>query len=251
MRKKEEAHHLVDDEEKRWKTTPLGVRILIVYTSILALFYLIFGLTIPTNIFFGAVMFGLWARILNIVFLGVLVVIVTGFLMKKHWAGGVAFGFFLFEILNLLFSFILKFSMMKHAFIIITSAAVVLLNSLILWYIYEKREYFTDLRHFKSGKADRFFITAIVFLAVMMILSTATYAATMYKSTMETTDRMVEEIQGRSKEEAMFRCSFYEGNEKDVCYVVVATAYKNVPREICDDINDNFYKLTCMQAVII
>lgn len=250
MKKGEHSHHPVHDEEKRWKTTPLGVRILIIYTSVLALFYLIFGITIPTNIFFGIITLGLTAKILNIFFLAVLVVILIGFLMKKHWAGGIAFGFFLFEILNLVVSFVIKFSVMKHIFIVITSISVVLFNSLILWYLYEKREYFTDLRHFKSGKADKIFITCIISLAVLVIISTATYAATLYKTTIDITDKMVEEIEGESKEEAMFRCTSYEGDERDVCNLVIATAYKDIPKEICNDVSNSFYKIACLQAVI-
>lgn len=251
MKKGEKPHHLIDNEEKRWKTTPLGVRILIIYTCILALFYLIFGLAIPTNIFFGIIILGVLARVINLVFLAVLAVIVAGFLTKKHWAGKLAFGFFFFEVLNLAVSFAIKFNVMKHMFIVITSVSVILLNGLILWYLYEKRSYFTDLRHFKSGKADKIFITLIIALAVIVISSTTVYGAVVYSNTMELTDNMIEEIRGKTKEETMFRCSLYFGDERDICYLVAASAYKDVPGELCDEISDNFYRLACIQAVII
>ena len=250
MKKREKSHHSLHDVKKRWRTTPLGIRILIIYTSVLALFYLIFGLTIPTNIFFGIITFGAAARLLNLMFLAALITILSGFMLKKHWAGGAAAGFFLFEVLNLITSFAIRFNIMKHAFIVITSAAIVLLNTVIIWYLYEKREYFTDLRHFKSGKADRIFITSIIILSLMLILSTTTYAAALYSSTMKITDKMIYELGGMTKEQAMFYCSGYNEEERDVCYLVVATAYKGVQRSICDNIQNDFYRITCIQAVM-
>jgi hypothetical protein len=41
-----------------------------------------------------------------------------------------------------------------------------------------------------------------------------------------------------------------EGKEKDICYVVAASAYSDVPEYICNDVDDNFYRLACMQAVM-
>lgn len=251
MKRGKHAHHVRHDEEKRWKTTPLGVRILIIYTGILALFYLIFGVTIPTNIFFGVIAFGNWARALNLIFLVVLVAIVVGFLMKKHWAGKLAFVFFSFEILNLLSSFVLKYRILTQAFLVFVSVAIILLNFLILWYLYEKKSYFSDIRHFKTGKADKIFVTGIIFFVLIVLLSTASYATKMYKTTIELTNKMIEDLRGRTQAEALFRCSFYDNDEKDVCYLVAASAYKNVPRETCNEIENSFYRLTCMQAVIL
>jgi len=244
-------HKTIDDEKKRWHTTPLGIRILVIYTSFLALLYLLFGLTIPTNIFFGSITFGTWARILNLIFFAVLLATLTGLLMKKHWAGITAAGFFIFEIINITSSFIIRFNIMKNAFIIITSAAIITLNSIILWYLYEKREYFTDLRHFKSGKADKIFITAILSLAIMLIISTAAYAATMYTTTISKTNKIIYEIEGMTKEQAMFYCSGQQGEEKDICYLVSAAAYKDSQKETCSWIDNTFYRITCMQAVIV
>jgi hypothetical protein len=251
MKKGRESHHMIHDEEKRWHTTPLGMKILTIYTSILALLYLFFSITIPTNVFFGIVALGNAARLLNIAFLCILCAIIAGLLLKKHWAGGVACGFFIFEILNLAISLIVRRSLLENALVIMTSVVIVALNSLILWYLYEKREYFTDLRHFKSGKADRMFIIGIISLAAVLLLSACVYAAGMYKTTISLTDRMIDEMQGAAKEDALQRCSFYEGKEKDVCYVVAASAYQDVPGYVCDDVDDNFYRLACMQAVMI
>jgi hypothetical protein len=251
MKHRGEAHHLVNDEEKRWKTTPLGIRILIIYTSVLALLYLFFALTVPTNMFFGIAVFGSAAKLLNLAFLGALIIMIAGFVMKKHWAGGMAFGFFLFEILNLGISLSVRHVLLENILLMVSSIIIVLINCMILWYIYEKRDYFTDLRHFKSGQSDKFFIIGIISLAAVLILSTFAYAAAMYKPTIEITDKMIEEMNGKTMEEAVFRCSFYEGKEKDVCYLVAASAYRNAPEGICDNINNQFYKLTCAQAVML
>lgn len=251
MKKGRESHHLMHDEEKRWHTTPLGMKILIIYTSTLALLYLFFSLTIPTNIFFGMLSFGNAARIINLIFLCILIAIIIGLVMKKHWAGGIACGFFLFEIMNLVISLLVRRNLLENVLVIMTSAVIVALNSLILWYLYEKRGYFTDMRHFKSGKADRMFIIGIISLAAVLLLSTAVYAASIYKTTIELTNNMIDDMRGRTADDAVYRCSFYEGKEKDVCYMVAASAYKDVPNDICNDVENGFYKLTCMQAVMI
>jgi len=250
MKSKEGSHHHKHDEKKRWESIPLGIRILIVYTIALAFFYLLFGITIPTNVFFGVITFGAYARILNLVFLSVLVAVIIGLSMKKHWAGKLAFAFFAFEIVNLAVSFIMRYDVMKHIFIIITSVAVVLLNSLILWYLWEKRLYFKDERHFKQGKADRIFITSITILASLFVISTLIYSAVLYNTTIAVTNRIISQMNGMSREEAMFECTSYYGDEKDICYLVLASAY-DVPAELCDEVGSTFYRMACIQAVML
>jgi hypothetical protein len=250
MKKGRESHHMIHDGEKRWHTTPLGMKILIIYTSALALLYLFFTVVVPANVFFGIATLGNAARVLNIAFLCILAVVVAGLLLKKHWAGGIACGFFIFEVLNLAVSLIVRRNLLENALVIATSVIIMALNLLILWYLYEKREYFTDMRHFKSGKADRMFIIGIICLAAVLLLSACAYAAAIYKTTISMTDRMIDEIRWMEKNDALQRCSSYEGKEKDICYVVAASAYSDVPEYICNDVDDNFYRLACMQAVM-
>jgi hypothetical protein len=250
MKKGRESHHLIHDEENRWHTTPLGMKILTIYTSVLALLYLFFSIVIPTNVFFGVIALGNAARVLNLVFLCILVAIIIGLLMKKHWAGGVACGFFIFEILNLAVSLIVRRNLLENTLVIMTSVIIVALNSLILWYIYKKREYFTDLRHFKSGKADKMFIIGIISLAAVLLLSACVYAAGIYKTTISLTNNIIDGMKGMAKDDALQKCSSYEGKEKDICYVVVAAAYTDVAEQVCDYVDDNFYRLACIQAVM-
>ena len=98
---------------------------------------------------------------------------------------------------------------------------------------------------------DKVFITGMVALMILTLTVTTTYATKLYNDTLVMTDKIIDEIRGKTSAEALFYCSFFEGKEKDVCYMVSATAYDDIPKEVCGEIDTKFYRLTCMQAVVL
>ena len=179
MRGSKEVHHGANsplyDEEKRWKTTPLGVKILLIYISVLALFYLVFGLTIPTNVFFGFLFTGISAKIMNFTVLIILGFLVFGLMLKKHWAGKLAIIWFGLEIINLLTSMALGKTLLEDGTLVsLIMIFVVGINAFILWYLIAKREYFIDLRHHHTSGVDKIFVIGIFLMMFFAITATTT-----------------------------------------------------------------------------
>ncbi len=256
MRGRKKVHHRrrssLSDEEKRWKTTPLGVRILLIYISVLALFYLIFGLTFPTNLFFGLLFTGAVARVMNFVFLAVLGFMIYGFILKKHWVGKLAIFWFGVEVLSLLTSIIMGKTILEDgAAVYFITLFVFGTNLFILWYLVAKRDYFVDLRHHHTSSVDKIFVLGVFMMLFLAIVATTSYGFKVYKDTVKITNEVIEELKGLGSEDAELLCSYKKDKEKDICYMVVATAYEGMPRSICDKVDYKFYKLTCVQAVIL
>lgn len=256
MRGRKKVHHRREsslyDEEKRWKTTPLGVRILLIYVSVLALFYLVFGLTFPTNLFFGFLFTGTSARIMNFTFLIVLGFIIYGFIFKKHWVGKLAMFWFSLEVISLLTSIIMGKTILEDgAAVYFITIFVFGINLFILWYLFAKKDYFIDLRHHHTSAVDKVFVLGIFLMIFFAIIATTTYGVNVYKDTIKITDKVIDELSGVDPDDAKLICSYKKDKEKDICYVVMATVYDDMPKEICDNVKYKFYKLTCIQAVVL
>jgi len=81
-----------------------------------------------------------------------------------------------------------------------------------------------------------------------MFLLGSSAATTIYLDTTYISKEIVGELNNINVDQALFKCNLKYGQERDICYIVVAVAF-DAPVEICDNVEFSFYKATCIKAI--
>lgn len=232
---------------------PPGIKILIIYSSLIAFFYLLYlliGTTQPISLFFGKFIYGSAAYFIEYFSLAALISIIYGLAKRHYWAFYISLIWFAFGALNALISLFLfssEFDVLKNV-LLISSFIVVVLNGLIAWYIYSEKEYFKVKHLNKKTKAkDKFFVYVVSTFIIVSILVLATFGLNFYNTTLKTTDKMISELKSVSSPE--LHCASKEGNEKDICYLVVSIMLDGENSDVCENIESDFYKMTCYRSL--
>ncbi|HIH42866.1 TPA: hypothetical protein HA246_04430 [Candidatus Woesearchaeota archaeon] len=142
------------------------------------------------------------------------------------------------------------------------------LNAIIIWFLLKKKDYFADgKKNPKDSRtsskafshidpADKVFLFSFSILVVLMLILVTSSITTIYLETTYLSKQIVGEINKKSLDQAIFLCNNKFGQEKDVCYVVLAVAYGDEIKnnaddavKICDNIEFSFYKITCLRAL--
>ena len=232
---------------------PIGLNFLIIYTVIIGSFYLLLGATTATTILFGYVLKGAGALIVNVLFMLVIAVIIFGLIKRKAFGWYLAVGWFGFEILNS-FSSITAIRDPSFAaiqtFFRIALTFIIAIDGLIIWYLFVKKNCFikgVKFHHFKSE--DKVFVALMSILIAIIVISGIYVALKIYIDTANISKEVISDFHGKSIGESLFLCSLKKDIEKDVCYMSIAVVYDDTPSFVCDKINFNFYKFSCMQAI--
>lgn len=246
------GRHKANYNSLHWLNLPQGIKVLIAYTGIIALFYLIylmFGVTKPVSIIFGALIYGPAASILELLALAVLVSIVYGLIKRHYWVFYVSLIWFSFGLLNALISllrFKSEFDVLRNI-LLVSSFVVIVLNGIIVWYVYSEKKYFRTKHLNKETKEkDKFFVYVISVAIIVSLLILATFGLNFYTTTLKTTNKVIEELQQSPVPELL--CAQKNNSEQDVCYLVLSIMREGESR-LCENIKSDFYKITCYRAL--
>ncbi len=251
------SHH---DKEKH--PMPAGLRVLTAYMAILIIFYIIFlfvSVKFPTSLVLGQVVQGSNAIFLNMVVLIVLIFAIHGFYGREAWSYYLSMAWFIFGIINSVSTLTMMDTpqfMSARIMFLLSSAATILINLLIIWYLYSERDYFlkeTYQRREKLKPKDKIFIYIMVCFWTLAILVTLTIGLDFYKDVTKKTDMIIKEISGRYNWEIEKICAEKKGSERDLCYVVYAGMKKSNGDAnaffVCHNVRSDFYRFTCFQLV--
>jgi hypothetical protein len=252
---------------------PLGIRFLIGYLSFLAVLYMISfvsGITFPTTILFGKMITGTRALIINSVLLLLIFAMIFGLWKRKAYSFDLCISFFSFSALNAMISLLL-FESAEHPIfrklLLLSFVSLIIMNIIIVWYILHEKKYFYSER-FKDRPfhhRDKVFLYFIVTFWTVTLLLGITLGAQFYKDTTEVIDQTIAEMEG-DYYHGQLVCEQKKAHEKDICYLVVATALSaqydsakagsttQAPKpdyfgSLCDDIDSEFYRFTCIRSI--
>jgi len=239
---------------------PLSIKVLIVYLIFLGLFNVInlaAGLKEATVVLMGFTITGILAFSIHILMILILIAIAYGIGRRSVWGFDLAIAWFFLGILNSIFSalflksFVFEF---VRELTLISSISVILINSLVIWYLFAQKKYFfSHFRHKATLELeDKIFVYTIICFWVIVLLIGITLGVKFFKSTTEKTDKLVEELNGKQLFQAMDICKEKSGSEKDLCYVVLVTMQRGntAVKELglCDKIVSDFLRFTCARA---
>jgi len=236
-----------------WKNLPSGIKVLSVYMSLIAVFYLLYlvlGISKPVSVIFGTFIYGMAASIVEIISLILLVTIIYGLVKRHYWVFWLSLGWFSFGLLNAIVSlarFNSEFDVLKNI-LFASSLIIVVLNGIIVWYVYSEKYYF-KVRHLnKTTKAkDKFFVYIISSFIIVSVLIMATFGVSFYTTTLKETKKIIADLQSSPLQE--LTCAQKTGEEQDLCYVVLSVMRDGKDSSLCDNIKSDFYKITCVRSL--
>lgn len=250
---------LLSKEPKAQHTgIPRGIRVLMVYTGLVALFYMLLVFVSDVTIFFGFVLTGIAAKSVHFLFFISAIMIVFGIASKKPWAYGFSIIVYAVCILNSLASL---FFINKTSDLIITSLyslvipifiVTLLMNVLTIWYVYEKKPYFKNPMH-----VDRHSIVDLVFIYVIYIfyfffaLFLIAFAAIMFTSVSKNLSLYMEETGKLDVSDGEAYCeNIANTDSRDICFVAVVYNNKNSSdiNKLCSSIELGYYRYTCYKV---
>ena len=168
----------------------------------------------------------------------------------EKWAYKLAIGWFLFGIFNSLISLIVISPGFIRDLVFVSFIGVILLDGLVIWYMLTRKEYFYQktFTHDVEGK-DKFFMYLLAFLWIIIIVLSIVLGVGFYKDTTKKADLYINELRGVTKLHATVICDVKEGEDRDICFVVLANLYKKDDiKFVCDRVESQFYKFMCLKA---
>jgi len=234
----------------------LGLRVLITYSFVIALFYLFLALIFPTTMLFGIVLSGLLGRVFNALMFFAVMVMVYGFEKRAAWSRKFAVWLYLFSILNSVISMLFVgrtelgvLSGLLFPLFIFT----ILLNALTAWYVLVRKECFSN-RHLSHLGAsvdpiDRVFISSVYLFYFFLIIFTVALGFEFYRNATYIVDVVIADLNGKTFKESIPVCEHKSGDMRDICFVSLAAIHKgSASVDVCDFIRSDFYRFTCLQV---
>ncbi len=245
---------VVRHTSERLPALPPGIKVLVTYASFIAVFYLLyvlFAVAKPVSVIFGVFVTGTAATIIEFVSLLLLIAIIYGLLKRHFWVFYISLLWFSFGVLNAIVSLIKfrsEFDILRSV-LLVSSVTVIVLNGIIAWYIYSEKYYFKVKHLNKETRAkDKFFVYLISVFLIVSVLLLVTFGVRFYNTTIRTTDKLIGELS--SAEVPDLVCAQKTDSEKDICYLVLSILREGKEPSICENIDSDFYKMTCYRALI-
>ena len=253
MKKRSLGRHHHKPDALHWKNLPPGIKVLIAYVGAITLIYLLYflsGISKPVSVIFGKLINGPLAYVLELGSLAVLIVILYGLIKREFWVFYVSLAWFAFGLLNAvisLISFRSEFDVLRTV-LVASSFVVIVLNGIIVWYVYSEKYYFKVKHLNKETKAkDKFFVYVISTFLIVSLLILLTFGINFYNTTIKTTNKVIAELSNSSAPEIV--CAQKSGNERDICYLVLSIKKDGRDSSLCENIASDFYKITCYRAL--
>jgi len=232
-----------------------GLRLLYSYTVMLAalyVFYIFAALYDP-----GILLLKSYASLfIDVVLLVLLFCVIYGFRNRKYWAWKLSmFWYGAAVIYSILIVYLFRqgiYAISSELFRI-SSLFILVINSLIIWYIYHKRDYLVDRTHEERfGLKDRFFVYSLISFMAMVLTIGLTSGWWFYHNTTRLADSLVLELQDIAVEQdweaGHQHCAAKTGAAKDVCYVVLATV-SHGRAQYCQYVDSPVYRFSCRQGL--
>lgn len=225
-----------------------GIRVLIAYMALLAiaeLFYVIARILHP-SLFANPL-----PALLDASMAVALIVIIFGLLDRSAWAWKGALAWFSFAIVYsviLIGFFHPQIFSLVRGLVGIALALGIALNGIILWYLYEKREYFTiPGYHGHAGHEDTVFSYLMVTFWVLVLAIGVTVGNTMYSSIRQSADRSLIELSLLPFSDIDIKISHCMGkhDSRDVCLLVLAALEED--QAVCAQMESELYRFVCKQ----
>lgn len=230
---------------------PVGIRVLTIYTLLLSVVYLFAAIISPTAIIMGNLVAGPVGKIINVVYVAILLTLAYGFVTRRKWVWRFALCWYLYAMIDAIvsgFSINSYFDLLLNlviAFLLFTFIA----NALMLWYVYQKRSYFLQHNHPKMSQEDRVFITMIILVVLFFSVIATLTIAKFFHDTSITVNKVAVELKAAFPGEESIICRTKDLPERDICYLTVSIMQKNT--EFCESITSDFYKLTCYRGDLL
>lgn len=237
--------------------TPKGIHILMQYTTVVAFFYLLAVFSSDLALFFGFVVEGISAKLLNFIFFIAAAVIIFGISYRKRWSYDFAMFVYIIAIANSIAS-ILMFPLIDDPeimsipnYLLIFLLISIFINCMTLWYVHEKRNYFKKYDA-KTDLVDGVFTFGVyifyIVLAVFLLMNS--YQA--YKQVNSDYVAVHSEVAKKDFPDSISYCDSQENPEmRDACFLYVVSVFEDEPgiEKLCNAIEIELYKLSCTKLV--
>jgi len=227
---------------------PRGIRVLVLYSLVLAISHLVLLFISDTGVFFGITVTGLLVRFLNLGYFVLIMAVVYGFLCRNRRLYYLALVLYLTSILSNSISLFKVNSLELGSYLLPGIALSLAINVITMWYLISIRDYFL-LRRKRMRVHENVFVYSIYSVLVIFIVVLGWSVLNFTMRITDTVDDIMDSINTQSFTESLFYCE--ESTEKDLCYVALVVKNeedKNI-NKLCRRIDSRFYQFTCRRAI--
>jgi len=235
---------------------PLGVKIILWYTAVMALFSFVIGIMVPV-IYPEIFDINPFVILFNLVFLGVSAIIFKGIFQREYWAYKLMIIWYgvsiIYNFLYFFYSFEVFDIMMEVLLIGLVFSFVV--NSVVIWYLISQHDYFKHRGIFVAHKRIRlamldandhvFMVVFISFWFVTLLVFMFAGGKLLY-DTFSLSDEVNADFEKIGYYDST-RCFEHDEMYKDVCLMQIGIAKGE--ESYCGDIVSPFYKFSCYLGI--
>jgi hypothetical protein len=227
---------------------PKGISLLFKYSIIVAAFHLFMLFFSDTTLYFGVQLAGGYGLALDLLVLVLMAVLIYCIFERRRAGYYLAVILYFGSMLNSFISLLRGQSglpLLVAPMIFVT----LLINGIVLWYVFAQRDYFFQKHPAMNQKADRIFTFSVYTLAGVFLLVILGFGLAFFVRITGTVDSLMERINDQTMTESLFYC---EGNDdKDLCYVALVTKFDDEEgiARLCQRVDSSFYRFTCTRAV--
>ncbi|OVE74817.1 hypothetical protein BVX95_01095 [archaeon D22] len=250
---KKPNHSFIEKILKVEHELPLGIRVLTVYLFLLAVFYLIVGVSFRKAMIFGVYVDGLLAFVINALTILVICSMIYGFAKKKIQYYYVSTVFFVLVIMNTLtsiFTLRLYTTGVLRDLINYSFALVLLLNVSTIIFILSKKYYFLHPKpEYHVSSTDKLFVIGLTIMWIFLMGGILYYGNAFLDQSFAEVDVLVEDLYERSVLETVNYCGY--SSNRDLCFYVGAIINKDDPNAklLCDYVNLPYFHNDCLKSV--
>lgn len=233
---------------------PAGLHAILTYAVIIGLCYLfLIGVGWYNPELLAAVPVGIEAFLtFSVIVIGVVAALLYGIRHRTHWAYGLGVLWFL---ISILLSLVAIFAIDRSALPSIRyllwslSAITIAIDLTILWYLTNHKRYFSNRVEKIRFQSERTFVRVLNGCWVALLIISAALGTNFYRQSTVLADTSMEELEGTTIVHALVLCDTKQGQERDICYVVMATMFPGQELSpICSRVQSAFFKFTCYRT---
>jgi len=231
------------------RTIPLGIKVLMIYSLILASLNLVFAFVLDNALILGLNLSGFGAKILYVLSTILLLILVWGYLKGKRWGFYYALLWYILSIVDSLISlFSLQLVNLSSTVFLVFILMIMLLNGLTLGYVSMKKEYFSAPKKIqKLDYEDKLFIGILSIFLITLLALTIFGGYLFFLNAKTDIDLMSIQLNNKNVLEAEILCAAQVGQNADICYLVLANSV-NGDKRYCDYIQTGFYRYVCSKS---